>query len=103
MSVHQNGSNGGDLRIAALGPLALHGGSGSLLVRAPKQRCLLGLLAVQPNQPVGHHELAEAVWGPLPPESAQDLLYTYMHRLRRVMEAAAGEDGADLIASTGSG
>lgn len=89
-----------DIKIAALGALTLRGQHGPLLVRAPKQRSLLGLLAVQPNQPVHHHEIAEALWGPRPPSSAQDLLYTYMHRLRRVLEAG---EGAELIASTGSG
>src|SRR5882762_9720785 len=53
-----------------------------------KQRSLLGLLALQPNKVVSRAEIIDVLWGDEPPESCQNLVHTYVSRLRKLIEPA---------------
>jgi DNA-binding SARP family transcriptional activator/tetratricopeptide (TPR) repeat protein len=51
-----------------------------------KQRCLLGLLALQANRVVSRTEIIDVLWGDEPPESCHNLVHTYVSRLRKLIE-----------------
>ncbi|MET9145690.1 BTAD domain-containing putative transcriptional regulator [Streptomyces sp. NPDC004042] len=78
--------------IRLFGPLTLFR-AGLPVAAPPKLRALLGLLAVQPDQVVGHEEIADALWpGDAPPGYA-GLVHTYAARLRRVFGQGTGGRG----------
>jgi len=52
----------------------------------PARRAVLGLLALAGGQPVGRHELIDALWGDGPPVSAVNVLQTHVKHLRRSLE-----------------
>lgn len=81
--------DGGTLRIGILGPLALHRGDDQVELSAPRQRSLLGLMAVQPNQTVSHDEIVDVLWGDEPPPTCSTLVHVTIGRLRRLLEPAA--------------
>lgn len=83
------------LQFRILGPLAVESDGESLDVGAPKQRILLALLLLSPNESVSPDRLIDALWGERPPEAAQNALHVYVSRLRKVL-------GSDRI-STASG
>ncbi len=55
-----------------------------------KQRALLGLLAVQPDQTVSHEEIADVLWNGEAPPAYPQLVHTYVARLRRIIEPGPG-------------
>ncbi|HEV2783639.1 MAG TPA: tetratricopeptide repeat protein [Actinophytocola sp.] len=73
------------LWIGVLGRLeVVHGGrpvDGGTL----KQRSLLGLLALHANQVVTRSEIIDVLWGDDPPDSCQNLVHTYVSRLRKAI------------------
>ncbi|MFF0968079.1 BTAD domain-containing putative transcriptional regulator [Streptomyces sp. NPDC003703] len=78
--------------IRLFGPLTLFR-AGLPVAAPPKLRALLGLLAVQPDQVVGHEEIADVLWpGDAPPGYA-GLVHTYAARLRRVFGQGTGGRG----------
>ncbi|GAB3998547.1 BTAD domain-containing putative transcriptional regulator [Glycomyces albus] len=96
--------------LGVLGPLTVWRGGVAVPLTAEKQRSLLLRLALSPNEVVGREELKELVWGPSRPDSATQLLYTYVARLRRLLgpglaiesapggyRLAAGPDRLDLV------
>ncbi len=89
------------LRIGVLGRFELRGGGGQLVDIGPlKQRCLLALLALQPNRVVQRDEIVDVLWGDRPPESCQNLVHTYISRLRKAVDRPGG---AALISSVRGG
>ncbi|MEU3917467.1 BTAD domain-containing putative transcriptional regulator [Streptomyces sp. NPDC029004] len=78
--------------IRLLGPLTVL--CTGLPVAMPlKQRALLGLLAVQPDQTVSHEEIADVLWSGEAPPAYQKLVHTYVARLRRLIEPGQGRHG----------
>lgn len=73
-------------RIRVLGPLSVHRAGEPVELGAEKQRRLLALLAIQPNQPVRREEIVDVLWGDDPPDSCSGLLHTYVARLRKALE-----------------
>jgi DNA-binding SARP family transcriptional activator/tetratricopeptide (TPR) repeat protein len=62
-----------------------------------KQRALLGLLALQPNKVVPRAEIIDGLWADAPPESCENLVHTYVSRLRKqIGPIAAGHGGYRL-------
>ena len=86
----------GGVRISLLGPLAVDGEPGEVVLRAAKERTLLATLALRPGVVVGPDALIDALWGDSPPASARKTLQTYVSNIRR-------ELGPDVIATTASG
>jgi DNA-binding SARP family transcriptional activator/tetratricopeptide (TPR) repeat protein/DNA-binding XRE family transcriptional regulator len=79
----------GVLRIEVLGPLSVYRGAEPVDAGAAKQRSLLGLLALQPNRVVPRDEIVDVLWGTHPPESWQNLVSTYVSRLRKLLGAGS--------------
>lgn len=89
-----------DLRV--LGPLELNINGATLWLGAPKQQCVLALLAVQANQVVGIEELVDELWPDrCPPASAVVNIRSYAATLRRLLAAAEGM--RDRISRRGTG
>ncbi|AYY13277.1 hypothetical protein EF847_11790 [Actinobacteria bacterium YIM 96077] len=58
----------------------------SLPLGAPKQRCVLAALLLEPRQLVSLNRLYDAVWGTHPPAAARKATQVYISNLRRVLE-----------------
>lgn len=99
VSDHANGTR---LRLGVLGPLTVTYGGRSVAISGTKQRCLLGLLALQPNQLVSSEEIIDVLWGARAPASCRSLVHTYVARLRRTL-AAVEPRYPRLIASASAG
>src|SRR4051794_36975317 len=77
-----------DFRI--LGPLeVLHEDEGVAL-RGDKQRALLALLLLHPNETLSADRLIHELWGEYPPATAGKTLQMHVSRLRRALAARAG-------------
>jgi DNA-binding SARP family transcriptional activator/DNA-binding XRE family transcriptional regulator len=91
------------LEVGVLGPLRVQRGGRPVMVGSLKQRCLLGLLALQPDRVVGREELIDVLWGEHPPASCRNLVHTYVARLRRVLgpRRAPGATARVIVAAGG--
>jgi DNA-binding SARP family transcriptional activator/DNA-binding XRE family transcriptional regulator len=69
--------------IAVLGPVEI--GPGRADLGSAKLRCLLALLALQPETTVSREEIVDTLWGDDPPASASALVNTYVKRLRDLL------------------
>ncbi|MFC6018215.1 BTAD domain-containing putative transcriptional regulator [Plantactinospora solaniradicis] len=77
--------------VSILGPLRVQRGTVTVDLTSSRQRALLARLAVSAGTTVGRRDLLEVLWGGEQPESAVNLLHTYVARLRRVLDP--GRDG----------
>lgn len=68
-----------------LGPLELVDGQDPVSLDAPKQRTLLGVLLLHPNEVVSTERLIDELWGDRPPATAGKIVQTYVSQLRRVL------------------
>ncbi|MFI9275980.1 BTAD domain-containing putative transcriptional regulator [Kitasatospora sp. NPDC052896] len=73
------------MRFSLLGPLTVHDGTSARTLDGPKARVLLGVLLLNPNQPVSTDCLQEALWGEHPPATASASLKNHIARLRRAL------------------
>ncbi|MFI9275620.1 AfsR/SARP family transcriptional regulator [Kitasatospora sp. NPDC052896] len=73
------------MRFSLLGPLTVHDGTSARTLDGPKTRVLLGVLLLNPNQPVTNDHLQEALWGEHPPVTASASLKNHIARLRRAL------------------
>jgi YVTN family beta-propeller protein len=71
-----------------LGPLELEDRGGPTSIAAPKERALLGVLLLHPNEPVSAARLIDELWGDHPPAKAGKIVQTYVSQLRRRFGAA---------------
>ncbi|WP_020667214.1 AfsR/SARP family transcriptional regulator [Amycolatopsis nigrescens] len=55
-----------------------------------RQRCVLVSLLIEANKPVSADQLLERIWGDRLPHRARGTLYSYLSRLRQVLESAEG-------------
>ena len=84
------------MRFRVLGPLEVEVDDGPVVLGGPKERLMLALLLVRPNQVVSVEALIRGLWGEEPPLTAAKTLQSHVKRLRRVLEpgrvrGAAGE------------
>jgi WD40 repeat protein/DNA-binding SARP family transcriptional activator len=70
------------MRFQILGPLEVARERAPVPLGGPKQRAVLAHLIVRANQVVTADELIDRVWGDEPPESARNVLQTYISHLR---------------------
>ncbi len=96
----ESARSGPACEIRVLGPLTVRR-AGEPVAMPLKQRVLLGLLSIQPNRVVSHHEIADVLWNGEAPASAAELVHTYVARLRRITEPRGGRD--HLIATVRGG
>ena len=100
---HQHDATG-HLRVSVLGPLTAWRGKTQLELGPPRQRAVLGLLAVNPGTPVSREALMDALWGEAIPATSMNLVQTYVARLRRVLEPhRTFRDRGGYLASVGTG
>jgi DNA-binding SARP family transcriptional activator len=57
-----------------------------ILLGAAKQRALLAMLALRPNERVSARRLIEGLWGEEPPASAPKMVQLYVSQLRKLLE-----------------
>ncbi|MEX0698846.1 MAG: BTAD domain-containing putative transcriptional regulator [Acidimicrobiia bacterium] len=76
-----------------LGPLAVVGENGPLLLPHGRSRSLLALLTIQPGRVIPTDRLIDQLWGSSPPATATTKLYGLVSTLRRVLkpDRSAGE------------
>ncbi|MFD9285850.1 BTAD domain-containing putative transcriptional regulator [Streptomyces mirabilis] len=90
------------LRFAVLGPVRAWRGATEIPLGPPQQRAVLAVLLLAEGAHVSTAALSDAVWGINTPPSAATVLRTYIHRLRKVLEADADPAGP-LIRSVQDG
>src|SRR5687768_11701248 len=79
-----------------LGPLHVSVEGRAEAVTAPRQRVVLATLLLAEGRPVSAGELADVIWGDLPPRSARVTVQNYVKRLRAAL-------GPDRIETTAEG
>jgi YVTN family beta-propeller protein len=62
-----------------------------VVLGAAKQRALLAMLALQPNQRVSARRLIEGLWGEQPPASAPKMVQLYVSQLRKLLDGNGSE------------
>jgi DNA-binding SARP family transcriptional activator/Tfp pilus assembly protein PilF len=90
------------LVIEILGPVAAWRDGTAIGLGGPKQRAVLGLLALSPNVAVRVEALVDALWGEDCPATAVTVVQSYVSRLRHVLDPGrAPRDPGGLLVSTG--
>jgi predicted ATPase/DNA-binding SARP family transcriptional activator len=79
-----------------LGPLEVADGGGPIPLEASKQRALLGVLLLHPNEVVSSERLIDELWGERPPATGAKVVQTYVSKLRRAL-------GPEMIATRAPG
>jgi DNA-binding SARP family transcriptional activator/predicted ATPase len=79
-----------------LGPLEVIDDGHALALGAAKQRAVLAVLLLHPNQVVAVSRLVDELWGEAPPTTAAKVVQGYVSRLRKILSA-------DTIVTSGSG
>ncbi|MEE6263148.1 BTAD domain-containing putative transcriptional regulator [Plantactinospora sonchi] len=77
---------GGRPVVSILGPLRIQRGTEAVDLTSARQRALLARLAMSPGRTVGRADLLKVLWEGEQPESAVNLLHTYVARLRRLLD-----------------
>jgi WD40 repeat protein/DNA-binding SARP family transcriptional activator len=75
----------GMMLFRVLGPLEVDVGNGPVPLGGPKQRAVLAHLVLRANQLVPAETLIDEVWGEEPPESARNVIQTYVSHLRKAL------------------
>jgi DNA-binding SARP family transcriptional activator len=83
-----------------LGPLEVRRGNELLPCKSPKQRLLLAVLLLRPNEVVSSDRLIEALWGDEPPATAQKALQMHVSQLRTLLEPDRPPGGAGSVLLT---
>ena len=93
--------DGEPLVVSLFGPVRAWRGDVELDLGTPRQRTVLGLLAMRANRAVSRDELIDGIWGDAPPPSAVNAVHVYVAGLRRAVEPrrAHRAPGRILIAS----
>jgi DNA-binding SARP family transcriptional activator/tetratricopeptide (TPR) repeat protein len=82
-----------------LGPVEIDNAGHLLRLTRRRERCLLAVLLLDPNQVVSVDRLAHLLWDGAPPEQARRIIHSHISRLRSVLSTG---DGA-VIESIGDG
>src|SRR5712691_6149257 len=75
------------MEFRVLGPLVVHAAGRAIDLGATKQRALLALLLLRPNETMSVDRLVDALWKSEPPASARNALQVYVSRLRKALPA----------------
>jgi WD40 repeat protein/DNA-binding SARP family transcriptional activator/DNA-binding XRE family transcriptional regulator len=91
------------LQLNVLGPVEAWRDGARAGLGEPRQRAVLGMLALNPDFPVHRETLIDALWPDDPPATAAHLLQTYVSRLRRVLDPGRPpRDPQGLLVSAGT-
>ncbi|MEU7698712.1 BTAD domain-containing putative transcriptional regulator [Streptomyces sp. NPDC039028] len=92
------------LVLKILGRMSATRGDAELLTGTPKQRTLLGLLALKAHQVVERDEIIEVLWDGELPDTFGQLIHTYISRIRLTLDAHALPDvGRTAVVRHGGG
>jgi DNA-binding SARP family transcriptional activator len=93
----------GEMHFQILGPLEILVRGRPLPLTAAKQKALLAILLLHPNEVVSSDRLIDELWGSEPPGSAANALQVYVSQLRGLLEPQRekGEPSAVLPALAG--
>jgi DNA-binding SARP family transcriptional activator len=92
------------LDVRLLGSFELHRAGTPLALGGYRQRAVLAILALAPNEAVSSEVLAERLWSGAPPRGAAGTLQAYVSNLRRVLEPdRAPRAAATILTSTSNG
>jgi DNA-binding SARP family transcriptional activator len=80
------------LMLRVLGPLSAVRGRSVLNAGTPMQQSLLGLMALHANESVSQAEIVDVLWGEAPPNSFNQLVHTYVSRLRALLAKHSDPD-----------
>jgi DNA-binding SARP family transcriptional activator len=83
------------MRFRILGPLEVQSPTGWTAISAAKWRSLLACLLVRPGQLMTTESLMFELWGDSPPNTANNMVSIYVHRLRK--EVLGDADGKMLV------
>jgi DNA-binding SARP family transcriptional activator/streptogramin lyase len=72
-----------------LGPLEVIGGGEAIPLGGSKQRALLGLLLLRPNEPVSVDRIVDELWGEHAPPTAAKNVQVYVSHLRKALGESA--------------
>jgi DNA-binding SARP family transcriptional activator/DNA-binding XRE family transcriptional regulator len=90
--------------IGILGPIAATRSGRRVDLGPGRQRAILAMLALHPNQPVRMSELIDLLWPAGPPKSAAIIVQGYISHLRRALEPElAVRSRGRFVAWTGDG
>jgi DNA-binding SARP family transcriptional activator/tetratricopeptide (TPR) repeat protein len=78
------------MRFRILGPLEVLSPAGWTAISAAKWRSLLACLLIRPGQLAPTDSLIDELWGDNPPNTANNLVSIYVHRLRKVIGDTEG-------------
>jgi DNA-binding SARP family transcriptional activator len=95
-------SDAAALRFGILGPLEVTLAGEPVDIGGPKQRALLTLLVLRPNEVISSDELMEHLWSGQPPDGGAGAVHWHVARLRRLLQSADSASGR-LIETRGSG
>jgi DNA-binding SARP family transcriptional activator len=87
---------GARVEFRLLGPLEVEQDGRTLAVGGRRQRAVLAILLLHPNEVVLRERLIDALWGEHPPDRAANSLQVAVHTLRKLL-------GVDRIATRGAG
>ena len=91
------------LQLKVLGPVEAWRAGTRAGLGEPRQRAVLGLLALNPDVLVHREALIDVVWGEDPPLSAAQIVQAYVSRLRRVLDPGRPpRDPRGLLVSAGT-
>ncbi len=77
---------GPDVRIGVLGPLTAMRAGAAVGLGSPRQRAVLGLLALHWTTGVPRDVIVDVLWGERPPRSAVEEVQAYVSRLRQLLD-----------------
>jgi WD40 repeat protein/DNA-binding SARP family transcriptional activator len=90
-----------DFRI--LGPLEALDEGRTVALSGSKQRALLALLLLHPNETLTRDRLIDELWGEHPPDTATKTVQVHVSRLRKTLGAAAGNGANGLLVTRDHG
>ncbi len=88
----------GVVRLSVLGPVTAWRGGTAIPLGAPRQRAVLGLLALHPQSGLRRTAIIDALWDDDPPASAAAMIQSYVSRLRQVL--GGGDPDGPLVSLT---
>lgn len=86
-----------------LGPVEIETSTEIVVLPRRRERCLLGVLLLSPNQLFSARRLTDLLWDGHPPDGARRSLHSHVSRVRRALDLAGGHDLGIELASTAHG
>src|SRR3954471_18057576 len=85
------------MQFRILGTLEVEAGDRAVKLGAAKQRALLAILLLHPNEPLSTDRLIDELWGESPPATAAKAVQVRISRLRKALAESRGDGGPDTI------